>query len=188
MQGRGLLRGPLRGGVHQRCGTLLCGSTQVGARRPHVPHGEGAPPLHPRVTFPSRGKSPKARQGSTPGPPRGTLRSPCGSRNPLDRAFSHKNRPICHFGFVGKSVLFFPLVPSREHSVFSIRGAAGLPRGCRGPFYPQPIPLGHRAGESKGGPPPLCRRSRDQKVPGESLPTFFSQESRPGWRGGAPSW
>ena len=34
----------------------------------------------------------------------------------------------------------------------------------------------------------MCRGSRDQEVPGESLPTFFSQESRPGWRGGAPSW
>ena len=38
--------------------------------------------------------------------------------------FCHKNRPICHFELVGKSVLFFPLVSSREHSVFSIRGAA----------------------------------------------------------------
>ena len=33
------------------------------------PHQEGAPPLRPRVTFPSRGKSPKARQGAAaPGP------------------------------------------------------------------------------------------------------------------------
>ena len=39
--------------------------------------------------------------------------------------FCHKNRPICHFELVGKSVLFFPLVSSREHSLFSIRGAAG---------------------------------------------------------------
>ena len=30
------------------------------------PHEEGAPPLRPRVTFPSRGKSPKARQGLRP--------------------------------------------------------------------------------------------------------------------------
>ena len=29
-------------------------------------HQEGAPPLRPRVTFPSRGKSPKARQGLRP--------------------------------------------------------------------------------------------------------------------------
>ena len=41
--------------------------------------------------------------------------------------FCHKNRPICHFEMVGKSVLFFPLVSSREHSLFSIRGSAGLP-------------------------------------------------------------
>ena len=41
-------------------------SSQVGARRPHDPHGEGAPPLRPRVTFPSRRKSPKARQGLRP--------------------------------------------------------------------------------------------------------------------------
>ena len=39
--------------------------------------------------------------------------------------FYYKPRPICHFKLVGKSVLFFPLVSSREHSVFSIRGAAG---------------------------------------------------------------
>ncbi len=41
-------------------------------------------------------------------------------------AFYHKKRPICHFEQVGKSVLFFPLVPSREHPLLSIRGAAGL--------------------------------------------------------------
>ena len=39
--------------------------------------------------------------------------------------FCHKNRPICHFGLVGKSVLFFPLVLSRKHSLFSIRSSAG---------------------------------------------------------------
>ena len=38
--------------------------------------------------------------------------------------FSHRKRPICHFEQVGKSVLFFPLVPSREHPLLSIRGAA----------------------------------------------------------------
>ena len=51
--------------------------------------------------------------------------------------FSHKNRPICHFELVGKSVLFFPLVSSREHSLFSIRGAAGaLSRGCLRVLFP----------------------------------------------------
>ena len=41
--------------------------------------------------------------------------------------FRHNKRPICHFEMVGKSVLFFPLVSSREHSLFSIRGSAGVP-------------------------------------------------------------
>ena len=41
--------------------------------------------------------------------------------------FCHKKRPICHFEMVGKSVLFFPLVSSREHSLVSIRGSAGVP-------------------------------------------------------------
>ena len=39
--------------------------------------------------------------------------------------FCHKTRPICHFELVGKSVLFFPLVPLREHFLLSIRGSAG---------------------------------------------------------------
>ena len=60
--------------------------TMRGATPLCTPRGEGAPPLRLRVTFPSRGKSPKARQGLFPlESPSGTLRSPCGSRNPLDR-------------------------------------------------------------------------------------------------------
>ena len=39
-------------------------------------------------------------------------------------AFFYRKRPICHFEHVGKSVSFFPLVPSREHSLLSIRGTA----------------------------------------------------------------
>ena len=106
---------------------------KVGAAPPQ-PRDAGAPPCT-RVTFPSRGKSPKARQGLCPleSPEGDRLKSvslfspapPAASRNPLDRAFSHNKRPICHFGFMGKSVLFFPLVSSREHFLFSIRGSAG---------------------------------------------------------------
>ena len=33
---------------------------------------------------------------------------------PSRYSFYHKNRPICHFELVGKSVLFFPLVSSKE--------------------------------------------------------------------------
>ena len=41
-------------------------------------------------------------------------------------AFSNKNRPICHFEFVGKSVfIFLPKLYRGSHSLLSIRGAAG---------------------------------------------------------------
>ena len=99
-----------------------------------APREHGKAMLGTRVTFPSRGKSPKARRGCAPRPPEGDRAKsvslfapapPAASRNPLDRAFSHNKRPICHFGFMGKSVLFFPLVSSREHFLFSIRGSAG---------------------------------------------------------------
>ncbi len=43
----------------------------------------------------------------------------------------------------------------------------------------QPIPLGHRPGDQRGRGP-LRRGSRDQEVPGVSLPTFSTRESRPG--------
>ena len=49
----------------RRANALLCAPPKWGLR-PHDPYGEGAPPLQPRVTFPSRGKSPKARQGLRP--------------------------------------------------------------------------------------------------------------------------
>ena len=131
-----------------------------------LPPSEGAPPLRPwefmrgwqplhppagaprehgkamlgtRVTFPSRGKSPKARQGLRP------LESPWCKVAALAAlayasrraAFFYRKRPICHFEHVGKSVSFFPLVPSREHSLLSIRGTAGSlpPRMLAGLSY-----------------------------------------------------
>ena len=92
--GAGLLRTPnMRGGA---------------APRPlHSSLDAGAPPCT-RVTFPSRGKSPKARQGLRPWTCRcrvtalfalAALRS--GSRR---AGFCHRKRPICHFEFVGKPV------------------------------------------------------------------------------------
>ena len=75
--------------------------------------------------------------------------------------FCHKNRPICHFELVGKSVLFFPLVSSREHSLFSIRGAAGaLSRGCLRVLFPATNTARAEGRGIKGGYAPLCRRSR----------------------------
>ena len=85
--------------------------------------------LHPG-DFPVAGKVTKGAPRAAPfGIPRcvaAALFALAALRSVSRRAtFSHKNRPICHFEFVGKSVLFFPLVSSREHSVFSIRGSAG---------------------------------------------------------------
>ena len=91
-----------------------------------APREHGKAMLGTRVTFPSRGKSPKARQGLRP------LESPWCKVAALAAlayasrraAFFYRKRPICHFEHVGKSVSFFPLVPSREHSLLSIRGTA----------------------------------------------------------------
>ena len=63
-----------------------------------------------------------------------------------------------------------------------------FPEDAADSLPPQPIPLGQKAGGSKGAEVkaerfyfrPLRRRSRNQEVPGESLVTFFSQESHPG--------
>ena len=82
--------------------------------------------LHPG-DFPDAGKVTKGAPRAAPfGIPRCVVAALFALAYASRRAtFCHKNRPICHFEFVGKSVLFFPLVSSREHSVFSIRGAAG---------------------------------------------------------------
>ena len=49
---------------------------------------------------------------------------------PPRKGFRHKNRPICHSGLVGKSVFFLPKLYRGSHFPFSIRGTAGMPRGC----------------------------------------------------------
>ena len=82
--------------------------------------------LHPG-DFPDAGKVTKgAPRTAALWNPASTKKRPfwCCANSCTRAAFYHKNRPICHFEQVGKSVLFFPLVSSREHSVFSIRGAA----------------------------------------------------------------
>src|SRR5699024_3032215 len=71
----------------------------------------GAPPCT-RVTFPSRGKSPKARQGLPPfGIPRcvaAALFALAALRSVSRRAtFCHKPRPICHFELSGQIGLVF---------------------------------------------------------------------------------
>ena len=73
------------------------------------PQQEGAPPLRPRVTYPSRGKSPKARQGLRPWtlPVQNVRPHWCCAAACTRAAFIHKQRPICHFEIAHKSVLFF---------------------------------------------------------------------------------
>ena len=113
---------------------------------------------------------------------------------------NHRTRPICHFEFVGKSVLFFPLLTLREHFLLSIRGSAGgAPEDAGGFKLSRTIPLGHRAGGAKGAEvkaerfyfSPLRRRSRLLRSlePGGSWRIFgdflFVRKS-PGIWGGAP--
>ncbi len=107
----------------------LCAPLLRGGLHPplHSTLDAGAPPRTPG-DFPVAGKSPKARQGlrplESPGanfPPSLVLRFAC-----TRATLSHKNRPICHFKLEGKSVLFFPSVPSGKHSLLSIRGTAGV--------------------------------------------------------------
>ncbi len=79
----------------------------------------------PRVTFPAPGKSPKARQGSTPGPPRGTLRSPCGSRTPSIGLSATKIDRFATLSLWANRSFFSSSYTGGSHSLFSIRGTAG---------------------------------------------------------------
>ena len=99
----------------RRANALLCAPPKWGLR-PHDPYGEGAPPLHPggfcrdgspcssnagaprehglamlgtRVTFVSRRKSPKARQGLRP------LESPGARFSPFSRSLTHRAGLVC---------------------------------------------------------------------------------------------
>ncbi len=131
-----------------------------------LPPSEGAPPLRPRefmrgwqplrppagaprehgamlgtrVTFPSRGKSPKARQGSTPEPPEGDRAKsvslfapapPAAAPHPLDRVSATKIDRFATLSWWVNQSYFFLWFHQRKHSVFSIRGTAGpCHRGC----------------------------------------------------------
>ena len=96
------------------------GGLFAGAGSPCTPRYAGAPLEHglamlgTRVTFPSRGKSPKARQGSTPGPPRGTERKvfhfslplPLRFPHPLDRVSATKIDRFATLGWWANRSLF----------------------------------------------------------------------------------
>ena len=88
------------------------------------PPEEGAPPLRPRVTFPARGKSPKARQGLCPlESPKGDRAKsvslfapapPAASRTPSKGEGATKGRGICHFDTVKQLAFFSPEAPMEE--------------------------------------------------------------------------
>ena len=175
-----------------------------------APREHGKAMLGTRVTFPSRGKSPKARQGLRP------LESPWCKVAALAAlayasrraAFFYRKRPICHFEHVGKSVSFFPLVPSREHPLLSIRGTVGvLPSRMPQAFLPttntaRAAGRGIKGGEAPfaGGPGTrrflayLCLLSLREKV-GRGLGRSAQKGGRRGCQprinsrvqGGAPS-
>ena len=78
----------------------------------------GAPPHAPGDFLPDEKVTKESPRGGTPplGTPLGgpsekcftfRSRSPCGKPHPLDRAFSHNKRPICHFEMSGQIGLFF---------------------------------------------------------------------------------
>ena len=182
----------------------------VGAQLPRLQSGGRSAPPTPG-DFPVAGKVTKGAPRAAPfGIPRCVVAALFALAYASRRAtFRHNKRPICHFEMVGKSVLFFPLVLSKKHSLFSIRGSAGAlaSRMLEGLSYRNQYRYGRKWGNPRGSAP-LCRRSRNQEVPGVSLPTFSTRESRPGlgaerpkrwvqglpvpqkppgWRGGSPT-
>ena len=111
----------------RRANALLCAPPKWGLR-PHDPYGEGAPPLQPRVTFPSRGKSPKARQGLRP------LESPGARFSPFSRSLTHraglvsateKDRFATLRWWANRSLLF-PLALTKRNILLLIRGAGAF--------------------------------------------------------------
>ncbi len=117
--------------------------------------------LGTRVTFPSRGKSPKACRGCAPRPPEGDRAKsvslfapapPAASRNPLDRAFSHNKRtdlPLWIYGQIGP--VFSSGFIEGTLSIFnSWLGRWVASEDTANFILSQPIPLEHRAGGSKG--------------------------------------
>ena len=113
---------------------------EVGAGGPHTPmRGRSAPP--PRVTFPSRGKSPKARQGLRPleSPEGERVKSetlfapapPAASRNPLDRVSTIKQDRFATLSEWASRPYFSPqATPGVTPSAVNPWRGRGCLRGC----------------------------------------------------------
>ena len=146
-----------------------------------TPQYAGAPPCT-RVTFSPMRKSPKNLQGLRP------LESPSAESPPLLRSLTHRAGlpsaiKIDRFATLrwwANRSFFSHQLSARRYFLLSIRGTVGL-----SPRMPLAFLLATNAARAQGrgdqrGLRPLRRRSRNQAVPGESLVTFFSQESHPG--------
>ena len=132
--GAGAPTPPRAGAPQEHCKAML-GAPGVYAGRgaPAVPDA-GAPPCT-RVTFPSRGKSPKARQGLCP------LESPGAWSPPFSRSLTHRAglpyaTKIDRFATLSRWAnrsYFLPKLHRGSHFLFSIRGLAGMaPRMLEG--------------------------------------------------------
>ena len=121
-----------------------------------APREHGKAMLGTRVTFPSRGKSPKARQGLRPlESPEGDASLPLRFPHPLDRVSATKIDRFATLGWWANRSCFFLWFHRGNTLCFqSVARQIPYPRGCREPFYPQPIPLGQKARGSKGARPP----------------------------------
>ena len=96
------------------------------------PHQEGAPPLRPRVTFPSRGKSPKARQGLRPlESPEGDASLPLRFPHPLDRVSATKIDRFATLGWWANRSYFFLWFHRGNTLCFQSVARQDCPRGCR---------------------------------------------------------
>ena len=97
-------------------------------------HLLGAPPQPPGDFLPDEKVTKESPRGVSPlgTPLKGEASLPLQHivLLPPQKGFRHNKRPICHFELVGKSVFFLPKLYRGSHFPFSIRGTAGMPRGC----------------------------------------------------------
>ena len=126
------------------------------------PHQEGAPPLRPRVTFPTRGKSPKARQGLRP------LESPSAWPPPFSRSLrcapSRAGLPsatkIDRFAtlswWVNRSCFFLWFHRGNTLCFQSVARQIPYPRGCLKVSVPATNTARAEGEGIQGGPPPCA--------------------------------
>ena len=126
---------------------------KVGAAPPQ-PRDAGAPPCT-RVTFPSRGKSPKARQGLCPlESPKGDASLPLRFPHPLDRACTTKIDRFATLRLWANRSYFFLWFHQRNTLCFhSVARQVPWLRGCRRFYTPATNTARAGSGGIQGDPP-----------------------------------